>query len=269
VDDGAVIRVRGLGKQYHIGGNPAKGSLYDRMAGLVGGRREPPEDAHPTIWALRDVTFDVPPGRVLGVIGLNGSGKSTLMRILARVTVPTVGYAETYGRIGSLLSVGTGFHPELSGRDNIALSGAMLGMSRQEILECQDRIVDFAGIGKFLDTPVKHYSSGMYMRLAFSVSAHLATEIMLVDEVLAVGDATFQQRCMDRIRQVVREGRTVLFVSHAMDSVRDLCDDGLVLHQGEVVYLGSAGGALEHYSTQILGEPPAPPPAIPATVGDA
>jgi lipopolysaccharide transport system ATP-binding protein len=245
-----AVRVRGLGKRYDIGAAP-DGGLYDRLGRLVGSRTRS-VDPHPEVWALREVGFEVPQGHVLGVLGRNGSGKSTLMKILARVTSPTEGWAETRGRVGALLQVGTGFHPELSGRDNIGLSGAILGMSREEIASVESEIIEFAEIGRFLDTPVKHYSSGMYLRLAFSVSAHMAAEIMLIDEVLAVGDAAFQQKCQQRIRRLVQEGRTVLFVSHNMGSVRTLSDSAMVLDQGRLVFNGSTEDAATYYQEEIL-----------------
>jgi lipopolysaccharide transport system ATP-binding protein len=250
--NGIAVRARGLGKRYHIGAKPGAGSLYDRVARTVGGAVGSRPDPHPTIWALKDVSFDVPAGSVMGVLGRNGSGKSTLMKILARVTAPTEGMAETEGRVGALLQVGAGFHPELSGRDNIGLSGAILGMSPAEIARVQDDIIEFAGVGGFLDTSVKHYSSGMYMRLAFSVSAHLAAEILLVDEVLAVGDALFQRKCHDRILELVRQGRTVLFVSHGAESIASLCDTAIVLESGCVRFSGKADAAIDYYQREIL-----------------
>jgi lipopolysaccharide transport system ATP-binding protein len=248
-DAPVAVAANNLGKQYDIGTKPGTGRLYDRLASVISPGRA---TEHPTIWALRDVSFEVSPGSVLGVIGRNGSGKSTLMKILARVTVPTEGVAMVTGRVGALLQVGTGFHPELTGRENISLSGAILGMTREEIQAVEDQVVDFAEIGRFLDTPVKHYSSGMYMRLAFSVSAHLAAEIMLVDEVLSVGDAEFQKKCKARIRELVDGGRTVLFVSHSMDSVQQLCDSTLVLEQGRVVFAGDTREAVHYYNRQVL-----------------
>jgi lipopolysaccharide transport system ATP-binding protein len=185
-------------------------------------------------------------------MGRNGSGKTTLMKILARVTAPTEGCATIRGRVGALLQVGIGFHPELSGRDNIALSGAILGISRAEIAEKHDQIVEFAEIGRFLDTPVKHYSSGMFTRLAFSVSSHLTAEVMLVDEVLSVGDAAFKRKCEDRIRQVVIEGRTVMLVSHSAETVRTLCDSVIVLHEGTVRFTGSTSEGADFYEREIL-----------------
>lgn len=250
-----AVSVRGLGKRYQIGVRPGSGGLYDGVAGLVARRhRERTVPADNTLWALRDISFDVPGGKVMGLLGRNGSGKTTLMRILARVTAPTEGAAMVRGRVGALLQVGAGFHPELTGRDNIALSGAILGMSRAEIDAVQDRIVAFAEVDRFLDTPMKFYSSGMFMRLAFSVSAHLPAEVMLVDEVLSVGDASFQQKCADRIRELVREGRTILLVSHSLSSVRQLCDLGVVLQGGRAVFVGAASDAADHYEREVLGQ---------------
>ncbi len=248
-----AISVEGLGKQYHIGAAPGSASLYERIGAVLGQRSRGPSDAHPTIWALKDVEFDVPHGQVLGVLGRNGSGKSTLMRILARITAPTRGMAEINGRVGALLEVGTGFHPELTGRENIALSGAILGMTPHDIARVQDQIIDFSEVGKFLDTPVKHYSSGMFLRLAFSVSIHLEAEILLVDEVLAVGDAAFQLKCQERIRQAVAQGRTALFVSHNMASVAAICDRAIVLDQGSLLFSGETNAAVDFYTNKILG----------------
>jgi ABC-type polysaccharide/polyol phosphate transport system ATPase subunit len=253
VGSSPAVRADGLGKRYEIGLRPWSGALYDRIGGLLrrGGRGA--DGDRSTLWALREVSFEVPQGHVLGVLGRNGSGKTTLMKILARVTAPTEGTALTYGRVGALLQVGTGFHPELSGRDNIALSGAILGMSRAEVAARAEQIIDFAEIGRFLDTPVKHYSSGMYLRLAFSVSAHLAADILLVDEVLAVGDAAFQKKSRERIRSLVAEGRTVLFVSHQMASVKELCDSALVLDQGRMIFIGDTHEAVKTYDSELVG----------------
>lgn len=256
VHDSSAIAVAGLGKRYDIGATPGSGRLYERLARVIGSRGGAPPDPHPTVWALRDVTFEVPPGQVVGVLGRNGSGKSTLMKILARITAPTEGVAQTAGRVGALLEVGTGFHPELSGRDNITLSGAILGMSKRDIEAVFDQIVVFSEIGRFLDTPVKHYSSGMFLRLAFSVSVHMAAEIMLIDEVLAVGDAAFQLKCQQRIREAVARGRTVLFVSHNVASVVALCDRAIVLEEGRLHFDGPATDAVEFYTSKILGMGP-------------
>ena len=197
------------------------------------------------------MSFDVHKGDVVGVIGRNGAGKSTLLKVLSRITQPTTGEVKVWGRIGSLLEVGTGFHPELAGRENIFLNGAILGMTRAEIRHEFDAIVDFAGVEKFLDTPVKRYSSGMYVRLAFAVAAHLNPEVLIVDEVLAVGDAEFQKKCLGKMRDVAAGGRTVLFVSHHMQSVRALCGQGLLLDDGRVAYNGDSATAIEMYSTSF------------------
>jgi lipopolysaccharide transport system ATP-binding protein len=202
-------------------------------------------------WALRDVSFDVSLGQVVGIVGRNGSGKSTLLKILSRVVAPTSGQVAIRGRVGSLLEVGAGFHPELTGRENVYLSGAVLGMSRAEVGACFDEIVAFAEIERFLDAPVKRYSSGMYVRLAFAVAAHLRTEIVIVDEVLAVGDTRFQKRCLSKMNEVVREGRTVLFVSHNLGSVRELCGRGLLLDAGRIVADGPVDDVLARYLESI------------------
>jgi lipopolysaccharide transport system ATP-binding protein len=199
------------------------------------------------IWALRDVSFEVKQGEVIGIIGRNGAGKSTLLKILSRITEPMEGAVRLQGRVASLLEVGTGFHPELTGRENIYLNGAILGMKKKDIDRQFDEIVDFAGVTKFIDTPVKHYSSGMYVRLAFSVAAHLDPEILLVDEVLAVGDAEFQRKCQGKIQDVTRQGRTILFVSHNMAAIRTLCTRTLLLDQGEIGYDGDTQVAITKY----------------------
>lgn len=240
-----VIRVDGLGKQYRIGKNERYKALRDTITDafyapfriakskLLRTKRseEPFSDI---IWALRGVSFEVKAGEVVGVIGRNGAGKSTLLRILSRITEPTAGRAEICGKVGSLLEVGTGFHPELTGRENIYLNGAILGMNRAEIQRKFDEIVAFSEVEKFIDTPVKHYSSGMQMRLAFSVAAHLEPEILLVDEVLAVGDASFQKKCLNKMQDVGQQGRTVLFVSHNMASITRLCQRTVLLNEGSV-----------------------------------
>ena len=255
------IRVEGLGKRYRIGGKQEPySSLRDtitdavtapfRRAGrLLRGDAHGAADLSQELWAVRGVSFEVPQGDVVGVIGRNGAGKSTLLKLLSRITEPTEGYAEIHGRVGSLLEVGTGFHPELTGRDNIYLNGAILGMRREEINRKFDEIVDFAEVERFIDTPVKHYSSGMYLRLAFAVAAHLEPEILLVDEVLAVGDASFQKKCLGKMGDVAKQGRTVLFVSHSMAAVQNLCTTGLVLSAGGVVFNGPIDEAIRTYLT--------------------
>ena len=215
-------------------------------------RRQQEHDAKDeTLWALRNLSFQVEQGEVIGIIGSNGSGKSTLLKVLSRITEPTEGRAVIEGRAGSLLEVGTGFHPELTGRENIYLNGAILGMHRHEITARFDEIVAFAEVERFLDMPVKRYSSGMYVRLAFAVAAHLEPEILLIDEVLAVGDAAFQKKCLGKMGSVAREGRTVLFVSHDMDSILNLCPKALFLANGTAAYLGSASEAIHHYLQSV------------------
>ncbi|RME57123.1 ABC transporter ATP-binding protein [Candidatus Parcubacteria bacterium] len=237
-----AIRAEQVGKRYQIGGKRA--SYKSLRESLVAAATAPVRWMRGqggkvnTFWALRDVSFSVSQGEVVGIIGRNGAGKSTLLKILSRITKPTTGRVRLYGRVGSLLEVGTGFHPELTGRENIFLSGAILGMRRQEIRLKFDEIVDFAEIEKFLDTPVKFYSSGMYVRLAFAVAAHLEPEILLVDEVLAVGDAAFQKKCLGKMGDVAQEGRTVLFVSHRMDAIERLCHRVMLLRQGSIVLDG-------------------------------
>lgn len=210
-------------------------------------KREAIAEDESTFWALQDVSFEVNHGEVVGIIGRNGAGKSTLLKLLTRITEPTTGRIEAYGRVASLLEVGTGFHPELTGRENIYMNGAILGMSRREIERKFDEIVAFAEVEKFLDTPVKRYSSGMYVRLAFAVAAHLETEILLIDEVLAVGDAQFQKKCLGKMGEVAKDGRTVLFVSHNMAAVRSMCNYGVYLDHGTVAFSGPIDEALSQY----------------------
>jgi lipopolysaccharide transport system ATP-binding protein len=229
-----AIRAEGLGKKFVLGPKARYRTLQETLIDITQPRGRRPRAEKPEVWALKDVTFEVNEGEVVGVIGRNGAGKSTLLKVLSRITAPTTGQVELRGRIGSLLEVGTGFHPELSGRENIFLNGAILGMSRKEIRRKFDDIVQFADVEKFLDTPVKRYSSGMYTRLAFAVAAHLETEILVVDEVLAVGDAEFQARCLGKMKEVSRTGRTVLFVSHNMNAVEQLCEKVLLLEAGQV-----------------------------------
>jgi lipopolysaccharide transport system ATP-binding protein len=254
-----AIRVFGLGKQYRIGASRARYQTFRetatealaapfRKAGrLLRGRTDAAAGSAELIWALKDVSFEIRRGEIVGVIGHNGAGKSTLLRVLSRITEPTAGRAEVFGRVGSLLEVGTGFHPELTGRENVYLNGAILGMKRAEIEHKLDEIVSFAEIDKFLDTPVKHYSSGMYLRLAFAVAAHLEPEILLVDEVLAVGDAAFQRKCLGRIGTVADQGRTVLFVSHNMTALQTLCRRALWLADGALREDGEAKTVVANY----------------------
>jgi lipopolysaccharide transport system ATP-binding protein len=252
-----AIRVEGLGKRYRIGQRGSYKALRDVLAqaplapyrwlrskfGSRNGKYQ--DDGY--IWALRDVSFEVIQGEVIGIIGRNGAGKSTLLKILSRITKPTKGYAEIYGRVGSLLEVGTGFHPELTGRENIYLNGAILGMNRNEIKRQFDKIVDFAEIEQFLDTPVKRYSSGMYVRLAFAVAAHLEPEILLVDEVLSVGDAEFQKKCLGKMNDVSKEGRTILFVSHNMSAINRLCNKAILIDNGKLCFSGVAEDVIARY----------------------
>ncbi len=249
-----AIHVEGLGKQYRIGAMPSgyrtlRDALVSGLKRVGSGefRRE-----HDTIWALKDVSFDLHKGRVLGIIGRNGAGKSTLLKLLSRVTEPTEGFAEIHGRVGSLLEVGTGFHPELTGRENIFLNGAILGMKRSEIESKFDEIVDFAEVRTFIDTPVKRYSSGMYLRLAFAVAAHLEPEILVVDEVLAVGDAEFQRKCLGKMSDVAQEGRTVLFVSHNMSAILRLTEETIVLDDGRIAMRAPTAEAVDYYMTSEM-----------------
>jgi lipopolysaccharide transport system ATP-binding protein len=245
-----VIIAEGLAKQYRIGELQASyGTLRDSIGGLFRRRHTVPEQ----IWALEDVSFEVAEGEVLGLIGRNGSGKSTLLRLLTRITAPTRGTARIRGRVGSLLEVGTGFHPELTGRENVFLNGSILGMKRREIAAKFDEIVEFSGVERFIDTPVKRYSSGMYVRLAFSVAAHLEPEILLIDEVLAVGDAEFQQRCLGRMEDMGESGRTVVFVSHNLQAIAQLCDRAILLDGGRVVADGDSSDVVAHYLQSGLG----------------
>ena len=251
-----AIRLENLGKLYHLTGSaPRYKTLRDTLSGafrkaLFDRKARRTSREQQALWALREVSFDVPHGSILGLIGRNGSGKTTLLKILSRVTPPTEGYGEINGRVGSLLQVGTGFHHELTGRENIFLSGAILGMRRAEIHHRFDEIVDFAEIGPFLDTPVKRYSSGMYMRLAFAIAAHLEPEILLVDEVLAVGDAEFQRKCIGKMGKVAEEGRTVVFVSHNMSAILRLTQEAVVLDQGRVVLSAPTREAVDFYLSQ-------------------
>ncbi len=260
-----AIRCEGLAKQYRIGERESYKALRDVVTDAFASpfRRLRSALRHssngsagsekPNIWALKDVSFEIKRGEVVGIIGRNGAGKSTLLKILSRITEPTHGHADIWGRVGSLLEVGTGFHPELTGRDNIFLNGAILGMRRAEIVRKFDEIVAFAELEKFIDTPVKRYSSGMYVRLAFSVAAHLEPEILLVDEVLAVGDASFQKKCLGKMGQVSREGRTILFVSHNMAAVKALCRKAVLISDGAVAASGMVADVVDDY---LLGTAP-------------
>jgi lipopolysaccharide transport system ATP-binding protein len=246
-----IISVQGLGKRYMLRHQRAERytALRDVLANKARGLFTPKGVAAATseFWALKDVSFDVMPGDRVGIIGRNGAGKSTLLKVLSRIVDPTEGRAEINGRLASLLEVGTGFHPELTGRENIYLNGAILGMSRREIASKFDEIVAFAEVEQFLDTPVKRYSSGMYVRLAFAVAAHLEPEILVVDEVLAVGDAEFQRKCMGKMKEVSNNGRTILFVSHNMAAIQNLCSTGIYLKQGHVQAQGDAPSVIAEY----------------------
>jgi lipopolysaccharide transport system ATP-binding protein len=249
----AAITAEGLGKKYrlgtHIGGyGRLTESIYDAVRRpFHRARHGRPQNGE--LWALRNVSLEVAEGEVLGVVGRNGAGKTTLLKILARVTEPTEGRAELRGRVGSLLEVGTGFHPELTGRENVYLNGAILGLRKVDIERSFDAIIDFSEVARFIDTPVKRYSSGMYLRLAFAVAAHLEPDILLVDEVLAVGDAAFQKKCLGKMSSVAGEGRTVLFVSHNMQAVKSLCDRAVNIDGGRVVYEGLPDEVVESYLT--------------------
>ncbi|QDU79196.1 Teichoic acids export ATP-binding protein TagH [Polystyrenella longa] len=247
-----ALRVEQLSKRYELGTREPYYALRDSLTRwfkkpFTREQMIPSAEANPHVWALDEVSFDVSAGEAVGILGHNGAGKSTLLKILSRVTEPTSGRATMYGRVGSLLEVGTGFHPELTGRENIFINGSILGMSQKEVRDRFDEIVAFAEIDRFLDTPVKRYSSGMYMRLAFSVAAHLQPEILLVDELLAVGDAAFQKKCLNRMGDVSRSGRTVLFVSHQMTAMKNLCQRGIYIDQGKLAYDGTIDEAINRY----------------------
>ena len=266
-----VIKSENLGKKYVIGHQSENGryvalrdvlmhnarGLWSKTRDLLGGKSIVQGDTLEEVWALKDVSFEIHRGEVVGIIGRNGAGKTTLLRILSRITEPSSGRVTIKGRVASLLEVGTGFHPELSGRENIYLNGAILGMSRAEIKRKFDEIVAFAEVERYLDTPVKRYSSGMYVRLAFAVGAHLQTEILLVDEVLAVGDAEFQKKCMNKMEDFAKGGRTVLFVSHNMLAIKALCTRCVVLDKGKSIFLGDVFSAVDKYlsnKVSIIGE---------------
>ena len=257
-----VIKVEGVSKQYRLGmiGTGTLTHDINRWWAMLRGKEDPyiklgdtntkdSGDSDGYVWALKNINFEVKKGEVLGIIGKNGAGKSTLLKILSRVTGPTNGTLKVRGRIASLLEVGTGFHPELSGRENIFLNGAILGMTKDEIADKFDEIVDFSGVERYIETPVKRYSSGMFVRLAFAVAAHLDPEILIVDEVLAVGDAEFQKKCLGKMKAVAGEGRTVLFVSHNMQSVRQLCTRAILLGNGEIEMEGTVHDVISEYSS--------------------
>jgi len=252
-----VIQVENLSKYYRLGlvGTTTLEDDLHRAWAKLRGKPDPTlkigqkdkNNGDGYIWALRDISFEVKQGEILGIIGRNGAGKSTLLKILSRVTAPTTGECRVKGRIASLLEVGTGFHPELTGRENILLNGAILGMTKEEIKQRFDEIVDFSGVEKFIDTPVKRYSSGMYVRLAFAVAAHLEPEILVIDEVLAVGDFAFQKKCLGKMGDVAKEGRTVLFVSHNMVAIQQLCEIGLWISEGQLMALGPVEDVIQTY----------------------
>ena len=256
-----VIKAEGLGKKYVIGHQAERErytalrdvmvrnmrGLWDKTRDLLQGKPVIQGDTQEEIWALKDVDFEIRQGDAAGIIGRNGAGKSTLLKILSRITEPSAGRVTIRGRVASLLEVGTGFHPELTGRENIYLNGAILGMTQAELKRKFDEIVDFSGVEQFLDTPVKRYSSGMYVRLAFAVAAHLDPEILVVDEVLAVGDAAFQEKCLGKMNGITRNGRTVLFVSHNMVAIRQLCSRAILLHAGTMTNEGSVGECIVEY----------------------
>src|SRR4051794_37959089 len=262
----SIISVENLGKRYRLGATRSnerymalRDVISEKAKSLVRGNRSKHDgrvSRTQEFWALKNVSFEVHRGEVVGIIGRNGAGKSTLLKILSRITEPTEGRIRIKGRVASLLEVGTGFHPELTGRENVYLNGAILGMRGAEIKRKFDEIVAFAEVEKFLDTPVKRYSSGMYVRLAFAIAAHLEPEILVVDEVLAVGDAAFQKKCMGKMHDVAGQGRTVLFVSHNMAAVSNLCQRGIVLNRGRVTFDGSAKEALQVYNTSTLSGSP-------------
>src|SRR5262252_7844696 len=254
-----IITAENIGKEYKIGTQSAayatvREALTNAVFSLsrIGAAPRP----NNLIWALRDVSFNINPGEVVGIIGRNGAGKSTLLKILSRVTEPTTGRIVLRGRVGSLLEVGTGFHPELTGRENVFLNGSILGMSRHEITSRFDEIVAFAEVEQFIDTPVKRYSSGMYLRLAFAVAAHLEPEILLVDEVLAVGDVAFQKKCLGKMGDVARQGRTVLLVSHNMAAIQSITGRCLLIEQGQIVCEGDVNTVVQRYLTQQVNELP-------------
>jgi lipopolysaccharide transport system ATP-binding protein len=249
-----VISINKIGKRFRIGERERYLALRDVLtrAIIAPFRRTRERRSIDYLWALRDVSFDVHAGEVIGLIGNNGAGKTTLLKLLSRITRPTSGYAEIRGRVGSLLEVGTGFHPELTGKENTYLSGAILGMTKRDITKKFEEIVSFAEVERFLDTPLKHYSTGMQTRLAFAVAAHLEPEILFVDEVLAVGDAAFQKKCLGKMGEVSRQGRTIVFVSHNMTALRSLCSRAIWLEGGHVTETGEAGNVIDHYLQKLV-----------------
>jgi homopolymeric O-antigen transport system ATP-binding protein len=256
-----AIRAENLSKQYQIRVRHRHNTLRDELMGglrSLFSRNGTAPERNDTFWALKDVSLEIKQGEVIGIIGRNGAGKSTLLKVLSRITEPTVGFADIRGRVGSLLEVGTGFHSELSGRENIYLNGAILGMKKAEIARKFDEIVDFSGVERFMDTPVKRYSSGMYVRLAFAVAAHLEPEILIIDEVLAVGDAAFQKKCLAKVKDVAKGGRTVLFVSHNMAAIQGFCSKCFLLSSGRLVAEGTPQSVVEQYLSDVSLGTPAP-----------
>jgi len=250
-----IVSVRSLSKQYHVTRRVISPTLREALLQTI---RSPfgnhnGNGADETLWALQDISFEVNPGEVVGIVGRNGAGKSTLLKVLSRVVKPTAGEVDIYGRVGSLLEIGTGFHPDLTGRENIYLNGAIIGMRREEMRLKFDDIVAFAEVERFLETPVKYYSSGMYMRLAFAVAAHFEPEVLILDEVLAVGDVAFQKKCLEKMKQVSREGRTIFFVSHDLLSVRQFCTRALLFESGQLLDDGPVTEVTDRY-LQLMSE---------------
>ena len=250
-----IVSVRSISKQYHVTRRVISPTLREALVNTI---KSPFRNYHgngtkadDTLWALRDVSFEVSPGEVIGIVGRNGAGKSTLLKILSRVIKPTVGEVDIYGRVGSLLEIGTGFHPDLTGRENIYLNGAIIGMKREETARNFDEIVAFAEVERFLETPVKYYSSGMYLRLAFAVAAHFDPEVLILDEVLAVGDSAFQKKCLSKMKEVRRQGRTVFFVSHDLTSVQQLCGRALLIESGRLIEDGKSADVVARYLSLI------------------
>jgi lipopolysaccharide transport system ATP-binding protein len=255
-----IIKVEKLGKRYYLGPRETvPPTLREAIKNSFGTKvkliSRPHGDRHPSVWALKDVSFEIRPGEVVGIIGSNGAGKSTLLRILARITRPTEGKADLFGHAGSLLGVGTGFHPDLTGRENIYLNGAILGMNRSEITRKFDEIVAFAQVEKFLDTPAKRYSSGMYLRLGFAIAAHLEPDILLLDEVLTIADASFQKKCLERVKIASEGGMTILFVSHNLSSVRQVCCRVFHFDSGGIQGEGKPEAVITNYLKQVSAEP--------------
>lgn len=261
-----AIRLKGVSKKYNIGATRLQKenfkesfsrivtSPFKKMGGILKGEASAASSLDKVFWALQDISFDIRAGETVGLVGFNGAGKSTLLKVLTRITQPTTGYGEINGRVGSLLEVGTGFHPELTGRDNIFLNGSILGMSQKRIKSKFDEIIDFAGVEDFIDTPVKHYSSGMYVRLAFAVASNLDSEVLLIDEVLAVGDARFQKKCLSKMNSIGEEGRTIVFVSHNMSAITRLCKRAILLTDGRVVDDGPSADVVAKYMTSGIAQ---------------